>query len=157
MTELLNNYIHILCFSIDNNIPKKYIIKFEKLKHQLENNDNNHFSYSIKEYCKLAINKNLPILNRCEGGLGGDNNLLNKQIRYNMSFNSSNIDYEIKLNVLNSDDISGEKWTYEELNDIMRAFIKLCNDYIKCECVNGYIKLKDMKSLDDNYLDSETD
>lgn len=118
----------------------------------MENNDNNHFSYSIKKYCKLAINKNLPILNRCKGSLGEDNNLLNKQIRYNMSFNSSNIDYEIKLNVLNSNDISGEKWTYEELNDIMRAFIKLCNEYIKYKCVNGYIKLKDIKSLD-----SETD
>lgn len=58
----------------------------------------------------------------------------------------------MKLNVLNSNDISGEKWTYEELNDIMRAFIKLCNEYIKCKCVNGYIKLKDIKSLD-----SETD
>lgn len=62
----------------------------------MENNDNNHFSYSIKKYCKLAINKNLSILNRYKGSLGEDNNLLNKQIRYNMSFNSSNIDYEIK-------------------------------------------------------------
>jgi hypothetical protein len=34
-----------------------------------------------------------------------------------------------------------EKWSLEELDDIIDAFIKVANKYVDAECVRGYIKL----------------
>ena len=35
-----------------------------------------------------------------------------------------------------------EIWTYEELDDIIYAFIKTANKVIQADCINGFIELK---------------
>jgi hypothetical protein len=143
MTQLLNNYIHQLRFRIDSDAPNNYIKKFKKLKEKIENGDNNHFSCKIKDYCKLESNRNLPILNRMEGGLGGNNNIINKQIRYRHNLKKYLDNYnDIILSVQNSDI---EKWTFEELDDIIYVFIKIFNTYMNTECINGCIELINIK------------
>lgn len=137
MTELLDNYIHQLRFRIDTDAPPKYLNKFKKLKYEIENLNNQHFSFQIKEKCKLLINQNLNILDRFEGGLGGDNNITDKQIRYRTKPYYQN-DNDILIYVQNS---NIEKWTYEELDDIILSFIKVCNNYMDTKCVNGCIEL----------------
>ncbi len=148
MTYLNLNYIHQLRFSINSDEPTNYLNKFKTLKHKIENENNKHFSFQIKETCKLEVNKTLPILDRIEGGLGGDNNLLNKQIRYRSNY--GNIDNDIIIYVYNSEH-EHEKWCYKELDDIILSFIKVCN--IGNECTNGCIEL--LLNDDDNYLSDE--
>ena len=36
---------------------------------------------TLVSYCEVDSNKSLPYLNRADGGLGGNNNMLHKQIR----------------------------------------------------------------------------
>lgn len=142
MHLLMNNYIHKLRFRLDSDAPLKFIEKFKTLKERIEIGDNSNFSLMIKKHCELESNKNLPILNRTEGGLGGNNNKIHKQIRYKLKHFYKN-ENDIVLNVFNSDniDMDIEKWTYEELDDIINSFISVLNLYMGTECINGCIEL----------------
>ena len=80
--NLLNTHLHQLRFFIDKNAPSEYMKRWDKFKTKCENGDNKHIVKTLKHYCKLTVNRELPYLERAEGGLGGNNNLLNKQIRF---------------------------------------------------------------------------
>ena len=77
-------------FSIDNNSPKEYIDRWKDLKLKCESGEsgpstpgpNKYILEQMQEYFKLQKNKDLPYLNRTEGGLGGNSN---KQIRFRIS------------------------------------------------------------------------
>ena len=114
-------------FKIYNNtLPNKWI----ELKKMCENWDNKKIIFELLSYCKLDSVKNLPYLNRCEGGIGGDNNLINKQIRFR-KYNSimelpGYKDNNIIFYIINT---TTEQWTFNELNDIMCAFSIYANNY----------------------------
>ncbi len=147
--NLLNTHNHRLVFNLDEDAPEKYIIKWNEFKIKCESGDNKHIVEQIKRYSKLKINKNMSYLERVEGGLGGDNNRIHKQIRFRhiflgQQFNGSNIPYykkdtSIIFNEINSTDI--EKWTYNEIDDLIYAFIKTANYNMGTDCVSGYIEL----------------
>jgi len=90
-----------------------------------------------RSHCKLQSNKNLPDLDRVEGGLGGNNNKINKQVRFNMDEGWFKKD-SIGIIVCNSED---EKWTAEQLDDLLQAFVKTCNAIIDADYINGCIVL----------------
>lgn len=154
--NILDTHIYKLRFKLDFDAPNNYIEKWNKIKEESETTNNEYLVEEIKNNCNLESNKNLPYLQRNEGGLGGNNNQNNKQIRFRINFNSKKIDNDILLYVLNSD-LKNEKWSYEELDDILRSFIKVLNKKMSCECVNGCIEIFNKNMLDDNYFDSETD
>ena len=154
--NILDTHIYKLRFKLDFDAPDKYIEKWNKIKEESETTNNEYLVEEIKNNCKLESNKNLPYLQRNEGGLGANNNQNNKQIRFRFNFNSYKFDNDILLDVLNSD-LKNEKWTYEELDDILRSFIKVLNKKMSCECVKGCIEIFNINILDDNYFDSETD
>ena len=129
--NLLNTHIHELRFYIDKDAPEKYIKRWKEFKKKCENGENKHIVEQLKSYCKLENNKNLPYLKRVEGGLGGDD----KQIRFKMC----NSDNDIILHDIIS--TTDEKWNYDELDDLIYAFIKTANFNIKADCVNGNIKM----------------
>ena len=87
--------------------------------------------------CKINSNKNLPILQRLEGGMGGDDNRINKQIRfeeYNKYYSEYNKDTEhnIIFNVYNTEE---EKWTLQELDDLIYGFEKCLKErYFDVNC-----------------------
>lgn len=164
--ELLNTHNHRLVFNlVDGDSPEEYI-KWNKFKIECESGDNQHIVEIIKEYSKLEKIKNMPYLKREEGGLGGDNNIIHKQIRFRhifkgQQFNGGNIPYYKKddtyiiFNEIVSTDI--EKWTYNELDDLIYAFIKTANYYMGTNCVSGYIELINKRSFLENYLDSDNE
>ena len=154
--NILDTHIYKLRFKLDFDTTEKYIEKWNKIKKESETTNNEYLVEEIKNNCKLESNKNLPYLQRNEGGLGDDNNQNNKQIRFRFNFNSYKFDDDILLSVLNSD-LKNEKWSYEELDDILRSFIKVLNKKMSCNCVNGCIEIFNKNILDDNYFDSETD
>lgn len=158
--NLLNTHNHRLVFNIDRDVPEKYITKWNEFKLKCEGGDNKHIIEQIKEYSKLESNKNLPYLERVEGGLGGSNNLNNKQIRFRHIFmgqqlNGLNIPYKKDTSIIFNEIISTdlEKWTYEELDDLIRSFIKTANHYVEKEWVTGYIEIKNKKMFSDNYFE----
>ena len=86
----------------------------------------------------------MPYLKRYEGGLGGDNNIENKQIRFrDYELWSKHPNY-VDNNIIFDQITNGEKelWTYEELDDIIYGFIKTANYFMGTECINGSIELK---------------
>ncbi len=101
--NILDTHIYKLRFKLDFDATEKYIEKWNKIKKESETTNNEYLVEEIKNNCKLESNKNLPYLQRNEGGLGGDNNQNNKQIRFRFNFNSYKFDDDILLSVLNSD------------------------------------------------------
>ena len=154
--NILDTYTFKLCFKLDFNAPDKYIEDWNKIKKESETTDNKYLVEEIKNNCKLESNKNLPYLERKEGGLGCDNNQINKQIRFRFNFNSYKLDNNILLDVLNSD-LKNEKWTYVELDDILRSFIKVLNKKMCCECISGCIEIFNKNMFNDNYFDSDSE
>lgn len=164
--NLINTHNHRLCFKLDGDAPEKYIKKWNKFKIDCESGDNQHIIEQIKTYSKLEKIKNMPYLRRVEGGLGGDNNGIHKQIRFRhifegTQFNGGNIPYykkddmSIIFNEILSTDI--ETWSYNELDDLVYAFIKTANYYMETECVSGYIELINKQTFSYHYLDSDED
>lgn len=153
--NILDTYSHKLIFNIDYNAPKKYKEKWNEFKLKCESGNNEYIVERMKHYCRLETNKNLPYLDRVEGGLGGNNNVIHKQIRFRSgSYSSYSKEYTtIMLDQIISTDI--EKWTYNELDDLIYAFIKTANYYMNEECVEGYIGMFNNKILNDSESDSE--
>ena len=158
--NILNTHIHKLRLYIDKDAPSKYKIRWDEFKTHCESGEdkNKNIAEQIKNYCKLQINKDLPYLQREERGLGGDNNLTNKQIRFRTYFGMNDYrdrDYDIILHEIMS--TKYENWTYDELDDLLRAFIKTANYYVKSNCVNGCINIFNKNMLSDYYLESDSD
>lgn len=82
--NILETHSHTLRFRIDSDAPTKYIERWKEIKRECENSDNKYIVEQIKNNCKIVSNKHLPYLERCEGGLGGNDNLHDKQIRFRM-------------------------------------------------------------------------
>ena len=123
--------------------------------YKCETGDNAEIVKHIQGYCKLECNKLLPYLNRSEGGMGGDDNSSDKQIRFRMDIGCKK-DNDIVLQEIDCD-TSMNKWTYDELDDLILAFTKTANRYVEAECVTGYIKMISIHAYNDNYLDSDSD
>ena len=165
--DILSTHYHRLVFRIDNDAPKEYMERWEEFKFNCESGEsgpstpgpstpgpNKYILEEMKTYCKLKQNKELPYLERTEGGLGGGNNIENKQIRFRdyklWKKNPLYIDNDIIMDQI----VNGENeiWTYEELDDIIYGFIKTANKIVEAECINGFIELKNKNGYIDSYF-----
>ena len=152
---ILETHNYSLIFRIDKDAQEDYINRWKKIKYDCEEDNNKYIIEKMKKYCKLEQNKNIPYLKREEGGIGGDNNNTDKQIRFFRLYSKS-INYNDKDIVLNQIiNTNIEKWSYDELDDLIYALTKTFNYFVKSECVNGVIEISNKKCLDDNYLDSD--
>lgn len=156
---ILDTHIHKLRFRIDTDAPTDYMNRWKKLKYDCENGNNKYIVEKMKTYCKLESNKTIPYLQRTEGGFGGNDNIMNKQIRFRICWSNSNnsqiSDNDIILDQV--DNTETEKWTYDELDDIIRALTKTFNYFVESECINGVIEISNKESMIDDYLDSDND
>ena len=145
-----------LRFRIDGDAPKAYVDRWLELKKNCENGNNENIVFFWLENCNLESVKKLPYLKRCEGGIGGNNNLKNKQIRFrNRILYKMDKDNDIVLDQVDSTD--EEKWTLDELDDLIRGFRRFANKRVEADCVKGYIEMVNKKSTHDNYLDNKDD
>lgn len=143
-TILTNLYIHQIRFTLNKNVTNKKIIKkWKELKLDCETENNEYIVNNINSYYKLESNKSLVYLDRCEGGIcDGQSNTKNKQIRFRYDMASvcgkpeqSLIkDNDIIFDEISNSDDNTSYWTYEELNDIIDAFML----YIKNDVFDTY-------------------
>lgn len=93
-----------------------------------------------KENCALDSNRQLPLLNHDKGGLGIDDVPIYKRIRpieptLYVPNNGSReyfrgIEREIRMRVIDGID---EKWSLEEIEDLLTAFVKTANHYLRSD------------------------
>jgi len=138
----MDNYTHKFRFTILNNVSIDVMNRWDQLKKKCERGNNKSIVQEWKLKCKLKSNQNLPYLIRSEGGVGGDNNLIHKQIRFREVYNGHYMftDNDIVMDYIKDTKI--EKWSYYELDDLLYAFCTIANNYVQAECVEGTIKLK---------------
>ena len=150
--NIFNTHIILLRFRIDYDAPKEYMDRWNELKKKCEYGKNKYIVKELLSYCKIQSVKDLPYLNRCEGGIGRNNNEIHKQIRFSCIGLGVNDNHIVMDQVDNTDT---EKWTLEQLDGIIYGFIKYANNYVMAECVNGCIEMTNKNSLSDYYLDSK--
>ena len=148
--NILNTHIHKLRLYIDKDAPSKYMKRWDDFKKKCENGENKHIVEQVKSNCKLIVNRDLHYLERAEGGFGGNNNLVNKQIRFRHQLPWKKYsDNDIILNEITCTDI--EKWTYDELDDLLHAFIKTSNFNVQENYVKGSIEMINKNIYYDDY------
>jgi len=157
--NIINTHDHRLVFRIDYDASREYIDRWKDFKLKCEGGEsgpstpgqNKYILDQIKENCKLNKNKELPYLERSEGGLGGNNNTENKQIRFRDHELWSKLPKYVDNDIILDQITNGKKelWTYEELDDIIYGFIKTANDIVDAECINGFIELKNRNGYSD--------
>jgi hypothetical protein len=156
---LLPEDTHIihLRFKINSDAPQIHNDKWIKFKNICESGKNKEIVEDWLKNCKIESVKNMPYLERSEGGIGGNNNQKNKQLRFRKQQQnySSNLDNDIVFDNI----ISGEneKWSIDELDDLIRGFRRIANDYVGENCIEGHIEMVNRDSLDDYYLDNKED
>jgi len=146
-----------LRFKLDSDAPQEYIDRWLKLKNICENGKNKEIVEDWLKNCNIKSIKNMPYLQRCEGGIGGNNNLKNKQIRFREK--QQKYSWELDNDIVFDNIISGEdeKWVLDELDDLIRGFRRIANNYVESDCVKGCIEMIIKKSYTDNYLNNKDD
>ena len=150
--DIIETHTHKMRYCIDQDAPEEYMKRWGDLKLKCESGENKSIVEMIKDNCKLKQNKELPYLLREEGGLGGNDNSIHKQMRFRnepMMYYPHFKDNDIILDEILS--TNTEKWTYEELDDTIHAFTTMANDIIGASCINGCIELRNHESYSDNY------
>lgn len=135
------NYIK---FTFCTNHPELHIDNWTKIKSEL-------YPFNIKKKnivldqvcknCNIIFNKNLPILKRHEGLLGGDSNTCNKQLRlipeeypHNHSYyNCKDVCSPILISYFDSGN-KQEIWEEVDLADIVQSFSKTLYDILMQNC-----------------------
>ncbi len=158
-----------LIFDIDDDAPREFTEAWLELKKCFNSlfvgeHGTYEFGYGMfLKFCNIESNKNLPPLTRSEGGIGGCNNVLCKQLRFcdidfrsnyrNCAKNNTALIFDI-LNPLGTEGPDKFKvendWTLIEIEDLVQAFIKMCDEkevnsngltcHLNC-CIKGYIKI----------------
>ena len=144
-----NTHTLSLRFKVDKDASQKYINNWINFKNICESGNNKQIVKDWLSNCRINSNKDMPYLNRTEGGIGGSSNLIHKQIRFR-SNQVYLIDNDIVLNIYNSDK---EEWLLEELDDLIRAFIIIANTAICAECVKGCVEIES-NEIESNEIDS---
>lgn len=151
-----DTHIIHLRFKINSDASQLLIDKYKKLKSICENGENKEIVEDWLQNCKIESVKKLPYLKRSEGGIGGNNNQKNKQLRFRKEQKYS---WKIDNDIVFDNIISGEneKWSLEELDDLIRGFRRIANNYVGENCIEGHIEMVNRESLGDYYLDNKED
>jgi len=148
MTSISNTYSYKIRFNNNNCRENENIWK--KIKEDCESGNNKYIIEMIIHYCKLPTNKNLIYL--AEGVIGNNNKkiIFRKKISiYEKNDNDIIINYIINSN--------SEKWTCEELDDIIYGFIITAKNF-NCKYITGCIEMTNIQVLRDTALsDSDSD
>ena len=113
-------------YLVDDKIRNTYLAKFQRIAGP------DITQAWVDEIYRMSKNKLvIPILDKREGGIGGNSNIKNKQIRFQNNFVYTNYSKKdiIVVDVLNSDD-GFEKWKGTELNLIMDSFCNIANQIL---------------------------
>ncbi len=122
-----------------------HLRKWLEIKENISNGQHSVLGFLVMVFnnCKIPSNRNLRRLKRSEGGLGGDSNTTDKQISFNDGGGETLDEIStINIDIFDSDD-GNSKWTFEELKDLIEAFIETVNNIIGEDVCRGYIKLTD--------------
>jgi len=109
---------------------KNYSVSFQNFKNRLLEGELNQ---TWRRHMRLLSNRKLPDLDRCEGGMGGDNNSCNRQMRYPISCLSGR--RSVKVRLINPPE-SNDVWTDDEIEDLMQSFVAMaCTFGVKIYCI----------------------
>ena len=125
MNNIISSVPHQIRFRIQKEAPPNVLNMWKRLKKEFETGGPRHNENVVHEWlsrCELECNKSLPYLDRCEGGIGGNNNQIHKQMRFRDTdiLQEFQKDNDIVIDQIYNTDT--EQWTYAELRDLIQAF-----------------------------------
>ena len=141
METIYETHLISLRFKLDKSAPPEYENRWNELKRICETGETGT-KQIVQEWlaeCKTCAMRNLPYLNRYEGGIGSDDS---KQIRFRSYYNIHpyKTDDDIVFDQIYNTD--NHKWSLTELSDLIYGFIEFANKYVRASCVSGVIELE---------------
>lgn len=130
-------------FNIHSDAPVEYFIRWKYVLKELCESDlyRDEILHMWRYHMKLTSNKLLPNLNRCEGGLGGDNNQTDKQIRFQEDYGMVSIPRDTFIIHICASWDEENTWSLKELLDLKQAFVKVLNLKVEGQCCEGIIAI----------------
>ncbi len=165
--NIIDSHIHLIRFRINKNIRDSCETKWKKLKENCEYGPNSDIAEMIINHCQIQDNKNLQILEGTAGGIGTGSKEIKFRHKYKSNFdyrdygigydygcgfyNTNDNDNDIILNITSS---QNGRWTYDDLDDITLAFIKVARQFTGVKYITGHIELESKKILENDSASS---
>ena len=142
--------------TLDSDAPAEYVIRWKQFRKSfLDLSDNaivpvvsrDDIFLRWKQNCSLESNRQLPLLDRCEGGLGNNDNRTSKQIRPIMADTLDGkyflgLTDEVRLSVTDGINYGSERWNLDEIKDLLDGLLKTCNYYTDSQGCRAQIILE---------------
>ena len=149
MELFLDDYEYSLRFSLTPYSTMESKKKWNELKTNCENGNNESIANEWISLCNSEINKSLSFLNSMDGGIEDDKK---KDCRFRYSFATEYEDNDIVIRHFKNSISS--KWTYTQLDDLVQAFERMVNNHIGGIYVSGCIVMVKTNKI---YYDSDSD
>jgi hypothetical protein len=126
-------------YSLDINAHTDSRIRWNTFRHSIiygEDDLRDAILYRWLCYCELERNRSLSILNSIKIGIGGTYDITGKQL---LIEDYDNYPHNVIMRIPNNDI---NPWDFDDLYDLIDAFIKLCNHYTHSHACNAEIIIK---------------
>ena len=142
-------YAHLLRFRLYSDAPPKFRALYKQAYDDIVSDDKKRFNPYLHMWIglldeeQIGTNIDRQYLNRAEGGIGGDDNRQNRQIRFatarSMEHQTSFLKFgEITLRAEPSDN-KRCKWNIEELVQFGEKFKEVLESSVGSNCIDFYI------------------
>lgn len=152
-----DNYLYQLKFELNPYTPDLFKSQWFYIKYLTEYGIIDNYNFIIllefmKNNFNLESNKNLIICDSLAGGFTSQSNSFNKYFNFRLNYNDIHDD-NIIINIYNS---FTEKWTFQELDDIIFSFIISIQSFINSNYISYSIIIKNINLTFNNnqYIDN---
>lgn len=137
-----------LVFFLHRDAPPLYVQRWKKLREKFcENSLSERERSRVLASCTLKHLRDMPCLDRHEGGFGGEVDATSKQLRFvcNTWPNCPGLpdrSKDICVRTLNPDGPGAEAWQWNEIEDVRESVTRFIIGEMRESCVASFVRLE---------------
>jgi|TARA_B110000977_G_scaffold70071_1_gene95161 hypothetical protein len=133
-------------------IPEAFLQKYASLKQMCEGGSSKNEWISRAWLEKVDV-PSLPLLNRMEGGIGGDSNITDRQIRFEAAGSNWYTHDDIVLNAYHASDRSST-WSVEDLLSLVVPLQDVLEEYLGDNALMSHVAVSRVNQQDQARLEA---
>jgi len=133
-------------------IPEAFLQKYASLKQMCEGDSSKNDWISRAWLQKIDV-PSLPLLNRLEGGIGGDSNITDRQIRFESAGSNWYTHDDIVLNAYHASDRSST-WSVEDLLSLVVPLQDVLEEYLGDNALMSHVAVSYVNQQDHARLEA---
>lgn len=137
---------------VHGTIPEVFLQKYASLKQMCEGGSSKNDWISRAWLQKIGV-PSLPLLNRLEGGIGGDSNITDRQIRFEAAGSNWYTHDDIVLNAYHASDRSST-WSVEDLLSLVVPLQDVLEEYLGDNALMSHVAVSYVNQQDQARLEA---